>query len=204
MITLAFLGCGDVARAHARRLGRHRRDVQLAFSSRDRARAERFGRELGGPAYGSYDEAIAAADVDAVAITTPPALHKDLALRALAAGKHVVIEKPPVASAADLDDVAAAAARAGKRVFVAENYFYKPSLRRVRRLIEAGAIGDVLFVHTNAIKRQETAGGWRDDRALALGGALLEGGIHWVDFMANLGLTVRGVRGYRPGNADPD
>ena len=200
MITLAFLGCGAVARAHAKRLGRHRRDVQVAFASRDRARAAAFGRDLGGPTYASYDEAIDSPAVDAVAITTPPSLHKELALRALAAGKHVVIEKPPVATAAELDEIAEAATRAGKRAFVAENYFYKPSLRRVRSLIEAGAIGDVLFVHTNAIKRQETSG-WRDDRALALGGALFEGGIHWVDFMANLGLTVRGVRGYRAGNA---
>jgi predicted dehydrogenase len=206
VITLAFLGCGAVARAHARRLGRHKRDVQIAFASRDRARAEQFSRDLGGPAYASYDDAIESPEVDAVAITTPPALHKELALRALAAGKHVVIEKPPVASAAELDEIAAAAAKAGKRAFVAENYFYKPSLRRVRGLIEAGVIGDVLFVHANAIKRQKTAGDWRDDRALALGGAFFEGGIHWVDFMANLGLTVRGVRGFRPGaaSASPD
>jgi predicted dehydrogenase len=199
VITLAFVGCGRVARAHARRLRRHKRDVQIAFASRDPARAEKFGRELGGPAFASYDEALAAADVDVIAITTPPSSHLELALRALAAGKHVVLEKPAVASAADLDTLAAAAAQAGKRVFVAENYFYKPSLRRLRRLIGDGVIGEVLFVHVNAIKHQHTGGDWRDDRAVALGGALFEGGIHWIDFMANLGLDIRAVHGYRPG-----
>jgi predicted dehydrogenase len=134
-----------------------------------------------------------------VAITTPPAAHHDLALRALAAGKHVVLEKPPAQTVAELDAIAEFAARAGKQVFVAENYFYKPSLRRVRALIEGGAIGEVLFVHANAIKRQSTAGDWRDD-----GGALLEGGIHWIDFMSNLGLRVRAVHGYRAGGAEPD
>ena len=209
MITLAFLGCGRVARAHAKRLGRHRKHVELAFASRDRARAVAFARDLGGNAYDSYDDALAADDVDVVAITTPPSLHKELALKALAAKKHVVLEKPPVPHAADLDDVAAAAAANGKRVFVAENYFYKPSLRRVRALITEGAIGEVLFVHANAIKRQRTDGDWRDDPAIALGGALYEGGIHWIDFMANLGLTVGSVRGFRPGEpaakqASPD
>lgn len=199
MITLAFLGCGKVARAHAKRLRRHKRDVEIAFASRDPARAEAFSRDLGGPALGTYDDALAASDVDVAVITTPPHLHKELALRALAAGKHVVLEKPPVPSAADLDEVAAAAAKAQRQVFVAENYFYKPSLRRVRALIEGGAIGEVLFVHANAIKHQRTAGGWRDDGALAMGGALFEGGIHWIDFMSNLGLRVRGVHGFRPG-----
>jgi predicted dehydrogenase len=120
-----------------------------------------------------------------------------------------VLEKPPVPHAADLDDVAAAAAAAGKRVFVAENYFYRPTLRRVRTLITQGAIGEVLFVHANAIKRQRTDGDWRDDPAIALGGALYEGGIHWIDFMSNLGLNVARVRGFRPGEpatrrASPD
>jgi len=200
VITIAFVGCGRVARAHGRRL-RRERDVRVAFASREPARAAQLARELGGGArsFASYDEAIAAADVDVVAVTTPPASHGELALRALAAGKHVVLEKPPVASAAELDRVAAAAARAGKRVFVAENYFYKPLRRRLAALIGDGAIGDVLFVHVNAIKQQQTGGDWRDDRAQALGGALFEGGIHWIDLMANLGLDVRDVRGFRPG-----
>ena len=204
MITLAFLGCGRVARAHAKRLRRHRKAVQVAFASRDGARAAQLGRDLGGPSFASYDEALASPDVDAVAITTPPSLHLALATQALAAGKDVVLEKPPVASTAALDELAAAAQAAGKRVLVAENYFYKPSLRRVRALIEGGVIGEPLFVHVNAIKRQRTDGDWRDDAALALGGALYEGGIHWIDFMANLGLDVRGVRGFRAGSSAPD
>jgi predicted dehydrogenase len=199
VIRLAMLGCGAVARAHAGRLKRHRGDLSLAFASRDRDRAEAFRSELGGVrAFGDYQEAIESAEVDAVFIVTPPHLHLPLALAALAAGKHVVVEKPPFPRAADFDTVAAAAARAGRRVFVAENYFYKPSLTRLRQLIVDGLIGDVLFVQVNAIKRQVTSG-WRDDGALALGGALYEGGIHWVDFMANLGLTPRAVRGLAPG-----
>jgi UDP-N-acetylglucosamine 3-dehydrogenase len=200
LIRIAFLGCGAVARAHARRLGRHRGDVSLAFASRDRAKAEQFSRELGGVgAFGSYDEAIGSPDIDAVFVVTPPHLHLPLTLAALAAGKHAVVEKPPFPRAADFDAVSAAAARAGRRVFIAENYYYKPSLTRLRQLIADGAIGDVLFVQVNAIKRQVTSG-WRDDGELALGGALYEGGIHWVDYMANLGLTVRDVRGHAPGH----
>ena len=197
---LAFLGCGKIAAAHARRLRRHGRDVAVGFASREPARARDFARRLGGEAHGSYEEAIAAPGVDAVAVVTPPSSHLPLALAALAAGKHVVLEKPPVPRAADLDAIAAAAARAGKQVFVAENYHYKPLLERLRRLLAARAVGDVLFVHANAIKQQHPAD-WRADPALALGGALYEGGIHWIDFMATLGPAVRAVRGFRPAPA---
>lgn len=188
---LAFLGTGAIARAHARRLRRHR-DVELAFASRDPARADAIARELRGTAYGSYEAAITAPEVDIIAVVTPPESHAELALRALGAGKHVVLEKPALARAAEVQLVAAAAARARRRVFVAENYHYKPLLARLRGLLADGVIGDVLFVHINAIKHQTTPG-WRGEH-----GALYEGGVHWIDFMTKLG-EVRDVRGHAPG-----
>jgi len=197
MIRLAFLGCGRIAKAHAKRLRRHRADVAIAFASRDGDRAQAFARELGGTAFTSYDEAIASSAVDAVAVVTPPTSHLDLALRALAAGKHVVLEKPPLQHAADFSRIADAATAAGKQVFVAENYQYKPLLRRIRALISDGAIGDALFIHVNAIKKQHD-GDWRREH-----GALYEGGIHWIDFMASLGFAVRRVQGMRPQPAPP-
>jgi predicted dehydrogenase len=192
-VRLAFLGCGKIAKAHAKRLRAHAADVEVGFASRDPQRAEAFARELEGPSHGTYDDAIASTDVDAVAIVTPPDSHLPLALQALAAGKHVVLEKPPVPRAADFAQIAEAAAAAKKQVFVAENYQYKPLLRRVRQLLGDGLVGDVLFVHVNAIRYQKTDD-WRADH-----GALYEGGIHWMDFMSSLG-TVRAVRGLKPAN----
>lgn len=188
---LAFLGTGAIARAHARRLRRHR-DVELGFASRDPARAHAIAAELGGASYASYDAAIAAPGVDIVAVVTPPDSHAELAVQALAAGKHVVLEKPALLRAAEVDRVAAAAARAHRRVFVAENYHYKPLLARLRRLLAERVVGDVLFIQINAIKHQATPG-WREAH-----GALYEGGVHWIDFLTKLG-EVRGVRGSAPG-----
>ena len=56
-------------------------------------------------------------------------------------------------------------------MFVAENYQYKPLLLRLRQLLAEGVIGDVLFIHINAIKKQGDTNDWRADPALALGGA---------------------------------
>jgi len=188
---LVFLGCGASARAHARRL---RGRVELGFASREPARAAAFARELGGTAYDSYEAALAAA-VDAVVIATPPATHLPLALAALAAGKHVVLDKPALAAVAEFAAVEAAAAAAGRRVFVAENYRYKPVLARLQQLLAERVVGDVVLIAVNAVKHQ-VSHGWRADEP-----ALHEGGIHWVDFMAALG-EIRSARGVRAGEPE--
>ena len=191
---IAILGCGAAAGFAGpvlRGLG-----VTCSYASRDAARARRFAGRLGGRgAYGSYEEALLAPEVDAVLVATPPALHAELALAALLAGKHAIVEKPPFLRSADFAPVEAAARTARRRVLVAENYHYKPLARTLRRLLAEGAIGELLFLHVNALKRQE-ASGWRSDPAQVGGGALFEGGIHWVSFMTHLGPVVRDVRGF--------
>jgi UDP-N-acetylglucosamine 3-dehydrogenase len=196
-LRLAVLGCGQAAVLAARAL-RGLRGVSCAYASRQPERAARFAQKLGGRAFASYEEALASADVDAVLVATPPASHFELALRALDCGKSVVLEKPPTLRTGELDALATAARLVGRRVMVAENYFYKPLARALRELIGDGAVGELLFVHVNALKAQRTEG-WRGDPRLAGGGALFEGGIHWVDLLANLGPRVERVEGFLTG-----
>jgi predicted dehydrogenase len=198
-IRLVFLGAGQVARRHARLLAGRRQEVRCYFASRDAAKAALFQRELGGVgAFGSYEAALSDPAIDVAMVSTPTRQHKELALAALDAGKHVIVEKPPFMHSADFDDVQAAEARSGRRVFIAENYFYRPLARTLRRLIGDGVVGDVRYLVVKALKEQRTSG-WRDDEAQAGGGALFEGGIHWVNFMAGIGLHARDVTGFHPG-----
>ena len=195
---IAFLGCGFATRLHSRTL-RNFPDVERIYVSRDPARAATFAAKHGGTAHrGSYASAISSPDVDIVFVATPPESHLELAKAALAEGKHVIVEKPPFLGTADLDEVAELASTANRRVFVAENYFYKPLLTELRHLVREGAVGEVRLIDVNALKRQRT-GDWRDEPDVAGGGAFFEGGIHWVNFMANLGLEVADAHGYRPG-----
>lgn len=200
-LRLAFLGCGFATRLHSRTL-RGFAGVTRAYASRDAARAEEYRSKYGGmAAFGSYEAAIESPAVDLVLVATPPASHLELALAALAAGKHVIIEKPPLLRSGDFDALESAARAADRRVFVAENYFYKPMAEALRALIGSGELGDPRILTINAMKQQST-GDWRDDPASAGGGALFEGGIHWVNFMASLGLTVKRVQAFRPGSAE--
>lgn len=196
---MAFLGCGFATRLHSRTL-RSFSGVRRHYASRDAQRAREAAREhRGAGAFGSYEEALASADVDVVLVATPPASHRELTLAALEAGKDVIVEKPPFLHSADFAPVREAAARAGRRVLVAENYFYKPLAVRLRQLLAEQVIGTPIFVHLCALKSQRVdAGDWRDDVGRAGGGALFEGGIHWIDLAASLGLTLERVGGLRP------
>lgn len=198
-LKIALLGTGLAARLHSRTLKAVAPDVERWYASRDRTRADAAAAKFGGAgAVSPYERALERPDITAVLIGLPPALHLEWVLRALEAGKHVILEKPPFMDSADVDRVADAALRADRQVLVAENYFYKPLAGLLRRVIARGDLGDVRFLQLNALKGQKT-GDWRDQPDLAGHGALYEGGIHWISLLTSLGLTVTRARAARPG-----
>jgi predicted dehydrogenase len=195
---ILFIGCGQAATLHSRILARRFPEVDRLYHSRSEDQARRLAAAVGGRALsGSLDTVLTDARVDAVFVTTPPATHLSFALQALNAGKHVVVEKPAFLDAGEFDLVEAAAERCGRQALVAENYFYKPVAKRLRALLAEGVLGQVRLIEINAVKRQH-AEGWRLDPALCAGGALFEGGIHWVSLMANLGLETQSAYGFFP------
>ena len=200
-LNLAFLGCGGVVRKHSATLKRIG-GVNCYYASRSAGRGAELCRSMGGA--GAYDTYAAALDddaIDVVLVATPPSSHLELTMATLAANKHVIVEKPPFLRSTDFYTVSNAAQLAGRKVFVAENYFYKPLLACLRGILAEGDIGEPLFVLLNALKTQKV-NGWRNDLTLSGGGALFEGGIHWVNFAANLGPSLLAVRGSRPGELD--
>lgn len=204
-LTICLLGCGAIARQHARLLRRLRSPVRLAFASRSRGRAEEYGREFGGAlSFGSYAEACASPEVDAVIDCTPPSLHLENGRAAAAHGKHLLVEKPVARSVAELDALAQAVEHAGVLAMVAENYFFKPVVASLRASIERGDIGEPLLLEINRTNRN-VPGGWRADQEITGGGALLEGGVHWVNYLVSIAgdlpaevLAVRPERPYPP------
>jgi UDP-N-acetylglucosamine 3-dehydrogenase len=198
---IVFLGCGKAADMHAARLRRMKgRDITLSFASRTAERAARAcARFEGTHACDSYEAALSAPGIDAVFITTPTVAHAGLALAALEAGKDIIVEKPAFMTVAEAEGVAAAAAAADRQVLVAENYYYKPIARHLRAAVCRGDLGDVRFVHINATKSQPMTG-WRAQPAVSGGGALFEGGVHWVSLASNIGLDVLRAELHRAGD----
>jgi predicted dehydrogenase len=198
---LAFLGTGLATTLHSRTLRAIAPDVRRFYASREIGRAQAASAEFrGAGALDGYEAALTAPGVDTVLVALPPALHLEWTLRALAAGRHVILEKPPLQNAGDFGAVREAAARADRQVLVAENYYYKPIARLLRQVVARQDLGEIRYLHINAVKRQAT-GDWRDDPALVGRGALFEGGIHWVSVLTSLGLTPARVRAARAGRA---
>lgn len=201
---VAFLGCGQAARMHAKTLSRLDPSLSLFWASRNRARAEEHLHEHGGMgAFGSYHGALADPRVAVAMVLTPPSSHLDWTLAALEAGKHVIVEKPAYLRSVDFEPVARAARDAGLQVLVAENYHYKPLAVALRRVLAEERLGRFLFLHLNALKTQD-ARGWRTEPALAGGGALFEGGVHWISFLAHLGPEVTRVKALVPRGGAPE
>jgi predicted dehydrogenase len=201
-VEVCILGCGSVARVHSRILRSFKGAVRLSFASRDGARAEAYRRRYRGHhAFDSYETGSTHPDIDAVLICTPTSLHAEQAETAARAGKAVVIEKPAARSVAELDRVRAAVDEHGVFAAVAENYRFKPLLGALRAHVDRGDIGTLQFVEISRAGRNKT-GGWRGDAEMMGGGALLEGGVHWVHLLNAIGGTPTEVVAARPTHGD--
>ena len=207
-VHVAFLGCGFITGVHSRHLRRLRGLVAASYASRDGGKADAFRTRYGGVgSYGAYGDAIADPGVDAVVVAVPPRFHLQLTLRALAAGKHVLVEKPAFPRLADYERVRAARARAGRVVLVGENDHYKPLAVCLRRLVAERAVGDIVLASFMTLARRlKATGDWRNDEAMAGGDAFFEEGIHWLHLANSLGPTITTAQGYRPpaARAGPD
>ncbi|HEY8454196.1 MAG TPA: Gfo/Idh/MocA family oxidoreductase [Actinopolymorphaceae bacterium] len=141
------------------------------------------------------ERVLADPSIDVVSICTPPFTHLELALRALEAGKHVVVEKPVAGSPAEVDRLAEAAKASGRLVVPVFQYRFARGPRILRQLIDAGLAGPPvaasLEVHWNR-GRDYYAVPWRGKRATELGGTVMSHMIHAHDLLTYLaGPVVR-------------
>jgi len=199
-VRVAFLGCGFITRVHSRNLRALGHDVLRSYASRDAAKADAFCRKFQGiRSYPSYQAAIEDPAIDAVVVAVPPRFHRELTEQALAAGKHVLVEKPAFLRLDDYRAVVEARDRAKRVVIVGENDHYKPLAVTLRALLADGVIGEMVFAHFATVAwRLKPADDWRNDESMAGGDAFFEEGIHWLHLAASLGPKIVGIHGYRP------
>jgi predicted dehydrogenase len=164
-----------------------------AVAAREQARAAAFAERYGIPVVqASYDALLANPDIDAVYNPLPNALHAPWTIKAIAAGKHVLCEKPLASCAAEAEQVAAAAAASGLVVMEAMHYRYHPLIGRLREL--AAGLGPVRHIQcwTSFVISNEND--IRYDYGLG-GGALMDGGCYAIDCLRLLGPGEPAVTG---------
>jgi UDP-N-acetyl-2-amino-2-deoxyglucuronate dehydrogenase len=182
----AVVGCGAIAQWHLDAIERARvpMTITAAVDPVDEA-AQRIARRTGALAFPSLATALDRADVDAALIAVPHHLHEVIAAEALAAGLHVLLEKPLAPTLDACDRILTAAHAAGTVFMVAENAQYWPEILTVRTLIDEGVIGDVVTARAATFfpALDEFYGGeqpWRNNRAAAGGGVVIDTGSHWL------------------------
>jgi len=152
----------------------------VAVASRDAARAREYAREHGIPrAHGSYDDLLADPGVDAVYIPLPNRLHHEWTQRALAAGKHVLCEKPYSRRPSEVEEAFDVAERSGLVLMEAFMYRHHPQMRRVVELVSGGAVGRLRAIRAAFTFRLDDAANVRLQPELD-GGALMDVGCYCV------------------------
>ena len=170
----------------------------LAVMRRDLDKARDFAARHQVPEY--YDDAQSILNhpqIDAVYIATPPAQHKDYALAALKAGKHVYIEKPVTLNARECEELIAAAKQSSNKVCVAHYRRRLPCFVKMQQLINSGAIGTPLLVHIDLLRpqREYTPNNWRIDPAQAGGGLFHDLAPHQLDLLCYWFGTIEAAGG---------
>jgi predicted dehydrogenase len=175
---------GPVHARAARRAGGHLVGVAASTPERAREAADSLGAEH---AFASPEELAVADGVDVVHICTPNHLHAPLAAAALAAGKHVICEKPLATSAAEADALLADAQRSGRVATVPFVYRYNPVVAEARVRVAAGDLGGLRLVHGGYLQDWLAScddDNWRVDPALSgASRAFADIGSHWCDLM---------------------
>ncbi|GAA5029373.1 Gfo/Idh/MocA family protein [Microbacterium fluvii] len=178
-----ILATGLIARLFTSDLRTAGLDV-AAVGSRSPGSAERFAEEFGiARAYGSYEELVADPDVDIVYVATPHPMHAENALLAIAAGKHVLVEKPFTLTAAEAQQVRDAAAERGVLAMEAMWTRYLPHMARIREIIADGTLGEVRTVFADHTQQISADPAHRLNALELGGGALLDLGIYPVSFV---------------------
>lgn len=199
MLQIGIIGCGKIAQV------RHLPEYEANANARiaglfdvniDRARtlAERYGAT----AYGTMEELLAAADIDAVSVCTSNATHAEATIAALRAGKHVLCEKPMAITIEECEAMVEAAEQAGKKLMIDQNQRFARAHIRAKELLDAGKIGRVLTFRTafghggpETWSVDPGTGSWFFDPKRAAMGAMADLGVHKTDLIQWLiGQTV--------------
>lgn len=185
-IRFAVVGCGHIGKRHAEMITRDEKAELVALCD------IRPKEELGIEAYPvpfakNLDELLEiASDVDVINICVPNGLHAEMAIKAIEAGHHVVIEKPMALTLADAERVIYTSLRYRKQVFCVMQNRYSPPSVWIKEMVDSGKLGQIYMVQLNCYwnrdDRYYKPGGWHGDARLD-GGTLFTQFSHFIDIM---------------------
>jgi predicted dehydrogenase len=178
-INFAIIGYGGMGAYHVQELMPNNLIEVLGIydiASEAQKKAQADGLHI----YATLEELLNDDAITAVLIATPNDVHKELAISALHAGKHVLCEKPVAMNTAELDAILTVAAETGKTFMVHQNRRWDPDFLVIRDLYQKGKMGDLFQIESRVHGANGIPGDWRE-QAQHGGGMLLDWGVHLID-----------------------
>jgi predicted dehydrogenase len=182
-IKVAVIGLG-MGKGHIGGYREHENTEVVAIADLNKELLAKVGDELNIPGrYTDPLEMFKKEDLDVVSIAVPNKFHKPLTIAALEAGINVLCEKPMAMNTQEAEEMLAAAKKSGKRLGINFSFRFRPQSFAMKRLVEAGEVGDIYFGRTVWQRRRGMPkfGGWFGQKALSGGGPLIDLGVHRLD-----------------------
>ena len=180
---IAVIGLGSVAQlVHLPNLLKIKNAEISAVAEINKSRLHSVADKFTVPKrYNDYTELLKNSDTDAVIISTPTHLHKQMTINCLNAGKDVLVEKPLARNSSEGQEVIECAKKNNRKLMVGMNLRYRPDSMLIRSLIDAREIGDPFYIKCGWIRKQSSSEKWFSKREEAGGGVILDLGINLVD-----------------------
>lgn len=197
-INFGLIGCGRVAPRHAQSFGEVAGARLVAVADIIESRAARFAKDCQAEKFTDYHRLLERRDVDAVCICTPSGMHAQMAIDAMQAGKHVVVEKPMAMNLRDADRMIDTAKSTGVKLCIVLQNRYNPPMQDLRRAVDEGKLGRLLLGNATVrwYRPQEYYDdGWHGTYTMD-GGALMNQSIHHIDALQWLMGEVESVFAY--------
>ena len=178
-LKLAIVGLGGMGHEHARQLGGVS-EIALVGSFDVREERQELARSMKLKAYPSLQAVLDDKALDAVLIATPNDSHRELAIAAMKAGKHVICEKPVALNSAELERIVEASHETGKLFLVHQNRRWDADYLTVKKILEAKTLGHVFHLETRVLGSRGIPSDWRKLERHG-GGMMLDWGVHLLD-----------------------
>ena len=186
---VAVIGAGAIGHNHIQGFQQSPYAKVVAVAEKNASRGEEAAKKFGVPdVYEDYHQILYRKDIEVVSIALPNYLHARVAIQALRAGKHVLLDKPMATNAQDAARIITTAQRARKIFMVGQNLRFSPEAQLLKAAIEAGTLGKIYHTRAYWLRQRGVPriGSWFTQKKFAGGGACYDIGVHLLDLALHL------------------
>lgn len=182
MLHVGVIGVGSISEFHIQPYLANTNVHLVAFCDINRERLEKKGKQYGvKELYTDYHELLKNDQIDAVSICTWNNSHAEIAIAALEAGKHVLVEKPLSMTVKESEEIQEAVEKSGKILQVGFVRRHATNVSVLKKFIDNGELGEMYYAKASCLRRLGNPGGWFSDISKSGGGPLIDLGVHMID-----------------------